>query len=150
MIKTDLIKKLLKQKKPFLFIDEIKEIGETNIVARFNLQKDEYFLKGHFPEEPVLPGVLLIEMIAQSALFYMVYKLYNENYFQKNNIDYSAYLSKVNYFNFKGHIIPDSDIEIKVDIKETLFENFYNVKGRIFEKKQLKCFGEIILYFKKN
>ena len=61
------IEKLLPHREPFLFVDEITEAGEKKITARHIFTEKEFFFKGHFPEYPVVPGVVLIETMAQSG-----------------------------------------------------------------------------------
>jgi 3-hydroxyacyl-[acyl-carrier-protein] dehydratase len=58
----------LPQVDPFRFIDKIIELSENHIVARYRFKKDEYFYKGHFPGDPVTPGVILVEAMAQAGL----------------------------------------------------------------------------------
>jgi 3-hydroxyacyl-[acyl-carrier-protein] dehydratase len=63
------IKSILPQREPFLFIDEVVEIEEGRyIVAKKYIAPDEYFFKGHFPHKPIMPGVLIIEAMAQAAI----------------------------------------------------------------------------------
>jgi 3-hydroxyacyl-[acyl-carrier-protein] dehydratase len=64
---TGEIEKLLPHRSPFLFVDEIIEATNELIVARRVFTKNEYFFAGHFPEYPVVPGVILIETMAQSG-----------------------------------------------------------------------------------
>ena len=61
------IKDLLPHREPFLFVDEIVEASNEKIVAKRVFAQDEYFFKGHFPEYPVVPGVILVETMAQSG-----------------------------------------------------------------------------------
>jgi len=61
------IEKLLPHRDPFLFVDEITHADEKKIVARRVFSQNEYFFKGHFPEYPVVPGVVLVETMAQSG-----------------------------------------------------------------------------------
>jgi 3-hydroxyacyl-[acyl-carrier-protein] dehydratase len=61
------IENLLPHREPFLFVDEIIEASEEKIVAKRVFTANEYFFKGHFPEYPVVPGVILIETMAQSG-----------------------------------------------------------------------------------
>ena len=61
------IQNLLPHKKPFLFVDEIIEADREKIVARHVFTEEEFFFKGHFPGYPVVPGVILIETMAQSG-----------------------------------------------------------------------------------
>ena len=61
------IKKLLPHREPFLFVDEIIEAGKEKIIAKHVFSENEFFFKGHFPEYPVVPGVILIETMAQSG-----------------------------------------------------------------------------------
>lgn len=56
---------MLPQKEPFLFVDEILEVGDDHIVARYRFRPDADFYRGHFPERPVTPGVILLESLAQ-------------------------------------------------------------------------------------
>jgi 3-hydroxyacyl-[acyl-carrier-protein] dehydratase len=61
------IEGLLPHREPFLFVDEIVEAGGERIVAKHMFTEKEFFFKGHFPEYPVVPGVILIETMAQSG-----------------------------------------------------------------------------------
>ena len=61
------IEKLLPHRDPFLFVDEIVEATNEKIIAKRVFTENEYFFKGHFPEYPVVPGVILVETMAQSG-----------------------------------------------------------------------------------
>lgn len=61
------IEKLLPHRDPFLFVDAIDVTNEEEIVARHVFAADEFFFKGHFPEYPVVPGVILCETMAQAG-----------------------------------------------------------------------------------
>lgn len=58
----------LPYEQPFLFVDEISDVSENGIVGQYRFREDEYFYRGHFPDRPVTPGVILIECMAQIAL----------------------------------------------------------------------------------
>ncbi|MDR1838586.1 MAG: 3-hydroxyacyl-ACP dehydratase FabZ [Treponema sp.] len=61
------IESLLPHRDPFLFVDEIIEANEEKIIAKRVFTANEYFFKGHFPDYPVVPGVILVETMAQSG-----------------------------------------------------------------------------------
>ena len=61
------IESLLPHRAPFLFVDEIVQADKEKIVAKHVFTENEFFFKGHFPEYPVVPGVILIETMAQSG-----------------------------------------------------------------------------------
>jgi len=61
------IEKLLPHRSPFLFVDEIVEADNQKIIAKHVFTENEFFFKGHFPEYPVVPGVILVETMAQSG-----------------------------------------------------------------------------------
>ena len=67
-ITKDDIKKYLPHREPFLFIDEVINIDENNeIHARKFISQGEYFLEGHFPDNPIFPGVIIIEALGQAS-----------------------------------------------------------------------------------
>ena len=61
------IEKLIPHRDPFLFVDEITEADNEKIIAKHVFTESEFFFKGHFPEYPVVPGVILVETMAQSG-----------------------------------------------------------------------------------
>jgi 3-hydroxyacyl-[acyl-carrier-protein] dehydratase len=61
------IREYLPHRYPFLLVDRVTEIGDNNIVAYKNVSINEEFLQGHFPDYPIMPGVLIVEALAQAA-----------------------------------------------------------------------------------
>ena len=59
---------LIPQQYPFRFIDGILEMDEEHIVGTYRFREDEYFYRGHFPSQPITPGVILIETMAQTGV----------------------------------------------------------------------------------
>jgi len=68
ILTSDEILQLVPQQEPFRFIDEIDEIDEKHIVARYRFRPDADFYRGHFPGNPITPGVILVESMAQASV----------------------------------------------------------------------------------
>ena len=102
------IKELIPHRNPFLFIDEceIKIPGEHGIAyKKFN--EDEYFFKGHFPNNPIVPGVIIVEAMAQTAGIVVSYKL-------KEYTEKSVLFMSVNKAKFRKPIIPNDNVSFEV------------------------------------
>lgn len=63
----DAIMRIIPHRPPFLFVDRIVEVEESRIVGTYRLSEDAWFLPGHFPDAPIMPGVLIVEAIAQAG-----------------------------------------------------------------------------------
>ena len=61
------IKEIIPYAEPFLFVDGVEEIGENNITGFYQTAIDDYYFKGHFVDFPIMPGVLIVEGIAQTG-----------------------------------------------------------------------------------
>jgi 3-hydroxyacyl-[acyl-carrier-protein] dehydratase len=66
---------LLPQRAPFRFVDELLEIDREHVLCKYTFREDEFFYRGHFPGEPVTPGVILIEAMAQAMALHAMYLL---------------------------------------------------------------------------
>ena len=108
ILDLEAIKELIPHRNPFLFIDkcEIKTSGEHGIAyKKFN--KDEYFFKGHFPNNPIVPGVIIVEAMAQTAGVVVSYKL-------KEYTEKSVLFMSVNKAKFRKPIIPNDNVSFEV------------------------------------
>ena len=104
------IKQVIPHRDPFLLIDEIigGTVGKTAIAIK-NVSEDDYFFKGHFPQKPIMPGVLIIESMAQTSCF-----LSFENV--KNRESKMMLLSIVKSAKFMKKVIPGDKMIIKVEL----------------------------------
>ena len=87
--------KLLPYTKPFLFVDELTEISENGISGNYTFQENEFFYKGHFKENPITPGVILTETMAQIGVVCLGIFLLKEKLSENTLIQY--YCIKENF-----------------------------------------------------
>ena len=113
------IKKLIPHRAPFLFVDtcEIITPGEHGKSGKI-FSDGEYFFKGHFPGQPVVPGVILVEMMAQTAAALIAYSIREETF------DKIVYLMNIESTKFRKPVFPDTKIFTDV--------NALRSKGRVW------------------
>ncbi len=103
------IKEIIPHRDPFLLIDEVTELEPgVRVTALKHLRDDEYWYKGHFPGQPVTPGVLMIEMLAQAGAVCALSLPEN-----KGKIAFFAGIDKAR---FRGTVLPGDTLELKVEM----------------------------------
>lgn len=103
------IEKIIPHRHPFLLVDKIDQLEPgVKAIGYKAVSFDEYFFRGHFPEEPVMPGVLIIEALAQVGA---VSILSQEEY--KGKI---AYFGSINSAKFKKKVVPGDILRLEVEI----------------------------------
>jgi 3-hydroxymyristoyl/3-hydroxydecanoyl-(acyl carrier protein) dehydratase len=133
---------LLKQAPPFLFIDRVESVEPQKIVCVKHIAYNEPYLAGHFPGQPVVPGVLMIEMAAQASMLLAISMEESETTEPR-----IAYLVQSKDFRFYNQVKPGDSLYIKVEMKETV-GNYITTKVLITigntTKKAAK--GELIFF----
>ena len=129
------IMELIPHRKPFLFIDkcEIIKLGEEGIGNRIFLE-DEYFFKGHFPNMPIVPGVILIESMAQTAGIVISKKYENYN-------DKSVLFMSVSKAKFRKPVYPNEKISFHVKFLNNV-KSVYKFSGEAFKDDIKVCESE--------
>lgn len=102
------IMEIIPHRYPFLLIDKVESFEENKIVAIKNVTMNEYFFQGHFPVEPVMPGVLIIEALAQAGA---VALLSREEF--KGKI---AYFGGINNAKFRKKVVPGDTLRLEVEL----------------------------------
>ena len=112
---------------PFLFIDEIKEVRTDGAVCTRTFRADEPFYSGHYPGNPITPGVLLCESVFQTGAIYLTKKLQAEGVTAS---DKTPVLCRIEEAKFKGMVKPGDTVTIEVKHVETL-QQFHFLTGSI-------------------
>ena len=105
------ITKLLPHREPMLLIDELINIKKlSSATAIMNVRKDRFYVDGHFPNQPVLPGVLIVEAFGQAAAALTAHGIDKETYENK-----LVYLMSVEKAKFRNPVIPNCKLELNIE-----------------------------------
>ena len=102
---------MLPHREPFLFIDRVLQLSESSIVAGRTFRDDEPFFAGHFPGQPIVPGVLLVEGLAQAMAYFALL----------NRPASRIYLVGIDRARFRSAVTPGSEVIFEVRIGEERF-----------------------------
>ena len=137
------IRELLPHRYPFQLVDKVIEIGANYIVGIKNVTSNEPFFQGHFPEEPVMPGVLQIEAMAQIVGLLVL-----------NSVDepnrYSTYFMKIDGVKFRQKVVPGDTLIFRVELLAPIRRGISTMKGYAFVGEKVVCEAEFMAQIVKN
>ena len=143
MIEYDIneIKKLLAHRYPFLLIDRVISVNveEKSLVAIKNVTINEPFFTGHFPRQPVMPGVLIVESVAQAAC--ILVSLVDSNAKDGD----LTYLTGIDHCRFKRIVVPGDQLELNVSMIRQR-GNVCKMIGRVCVDGELACSCELMAH----
>lgn len=137
------IKELLPHRYPFLMVDKVIELKERHIVGIKNITHNEPIFTGHFPQEPIFPGVMQIEAMAQCGGLFVLNQM-------DPNKSYSTYFMKIDGIKFRKKIVPGDTLLIKVELVSPIRRGIATMKGYIFVGNQLASEGEFMAQIIEN
>ena len=140
MMDSQRIQELIPHRDPFLLVDRVTDLDpeEISIVAQKNITEDEPYLEGHFPGNPIMPGVLVIEALAQTGLICL---------FELKLIEPEAdfFFTGIEQVKFRHPVVPGDLLELHVKLlrnKRTLWK----FEGRAFAGGQIAAEGLFTAY----
>ena len=126
----DEILKTIPHRPPFLFIDEIVEVRADGATCKRTIRADEPQFGGHYPGNPIMPGVLLCEACFQAGAIYLGKQIEQEG---RSLQDVTPVLSRIGEAKFKQMVKPGDTITIEVTMKETV-SKFFFMKGKVLKE----------------
>jgi UDP-3-O-[3-hydroxymyristoyl] N-acetylglucosamine deacetylase / 3-hydroxyacyl-[acyl-carrier-protein] dehydratase len=127
------IKELLPHRYPFLLVDKIIDIQKDFIVGVKNVTANEPFFQGHFPEEPVMPGVLLVEAMAQAGGIFVLRNLEGK---------FSTYFMKIDNVKFRKKVVPGDTIVLKVVLTSPIRRGIAEMRGLCYVGETIVAEGD--------
>jgi UDP-3-O-[3-hydroxymyristoyl] N-acetylglucosamine deacetylase/3-hydroxyacyl-[acyl-carrier-protein] dehydratase len=137
------IKKKLPHRFPFLLVDKIIALDESSIVGIKNVTFNEAFFQGHFPEEPIMPGVLLVEALAQTGGLLVLSSVTEPE-------KYSTYFLKIDKLKFKSKVVPGDTVILKMEFADVVRRGIATMYGQAFVGNKLVLEGEMTAQVVKN
>lgn len=137
------IKSLLPHRFPFLFVDKILFMDDKSVIGIKNITVNENFFNGHFPAEPVMPGVLQIEAMAQVGGLLVLSSVPDPQ-------NYSTYFLKIDNVRFKRKVVPGDTIVFKLELIVPIRRGIASMRGQAFVGENLVMEGELMAQIAKN
>ena len=135
LLNIDEIKKLIPHRKPFLFIEECRILKKGLIGESFRtFDISEYFFEGHFPKNPIVPGVVIVEAMAQTAGVVVSENLVNNN-------DQSVLFMSISKAKFRKPVLPNYKIKFYVEMINNI-KNVYKFMGKAYHNDSLVAESE--------
>lgn len=131
------IEKSLPHKYPFLLVDKIIEMTDSNVVGIKNVTFNEQFFQGHFPGNPVMPGVLQIEAMAQVGGILAL-----NNYTDPEN--YDTYFLKIDKVKFKQKVLPGDTLILKLELMRPIRRGICEMKGTAYVGNKIATEAELV------
>ena len=129
------IEKTLPHRYPFLFVDKIIELTDKQIVGIKNITFNEHFFLGHFPGNPVMPGVLQIEALAQTGGILCINAMPHGQY--------DTYFLKIDNCKFKQKVVPGDTLILKMELIEPIRRGICIMKGSVYVGNKLCTEAEL-------
>lgn len=123
------IEKTLPHRYPFLLVDKVIELTDTSIVGIKNVTFNEYFFQGHFPGNPVMPGVLQIEALAQTGGILCINAMPAGNY--------DTYFLKIDHCKFKQKVVPGDTMILKMEMIDPIRRGIAVMHGSVYVGNKL-------------
>lgn len=131
------IERMLPHRYPFLLVDKIMEIHEESIIGVKNITMNEPMFQGHFPSNPVFPGVLQVEAMAQCGGIFALSKLEDPHL-------YSTYFMKIDGVKFKRKIIPGDTVVFELKLLSPIRRGLVNMGGKGYVNGELAVEAEML------
>ena len=137
------IRDLLPHRYPFQLVDKIIEIGANYIVGVKNVTSNEPFFQGHFPQEPVMPGVLQVEAMAQVGGLLVLNSVEDPD-------RWSTYFMKIDGVKFRQKVVPGDTLLFRVELLAPIRRGISSMKGYVFVGEKIVCEAEFMAQIVKN
>jgi UDP-3-O-[3-hydroxymyristoyl] N-acetylglucosamine deacetylase/3-hydroxyacyl-[acyl-carrier-protein] dehydratase len=137
------IKKILPHRPPFLLVDKVLELNEKHIVALKNVTMNEPFFVGHFPDEPLMPGVLQVEAMVQAGGIFVLNQVPDPEL-------YSTYFLKINDTRFRHKVVPGDVIVFVIELAAPMKRGICSMKGQAYVGNTLVMDGQMTAQIVKN
>jgi UDP-3-O-[3-hydroxymyristoyl] N-acetylglucosamine deacetylase/3-hydroxyacyl-[acyl-carrier-protein] dehydratase len=128
---------LLPHRPPFLLVDKIYEVTDDIVIGCKNVTMNEPFFVGHFPDEPIMPGVLLVEAMAQCGGILVLNQVSDPE-------NYSTYFLRIDGIKFRKKVVPGDTVVFKLVKIAPIRRGIVTMRGYAFVGKSLVCEGEFM------